>query len=157
MLKQIKQAVKKLLGRGRVEPRNDHYVQQLMKASGWSHDQASKTLYRAKQSLGIRYTDFIRHELYKAPNGDYAAAWKAIQEGQQREAAELDAVIPLVASAMGWEADFIRGKLMEARDRLGCSWEEYCSLALYERNKEEQAALLAAHRNQQTAQEEQSV
>lgn len=120
----------------------DPQVKKVVEKTGWSIEYAIDQMEDAKMRLGINFKDYIRYAFYKISHNDQEKKYKDILAKREKQAAdkqaELEKTIEKVVKLTGWESEFARTKILDARKRTGCAFKEYVLYKFYELEDVEQ-------------------
>lgn len=139
--------VRKSTSQGEKPPKiKKEYLEQVIRDTGWSRKKAIETMRSARQNEGITYYNYTRFKLYEMTvkeAADFLKKRKLDQQERKKEkkvqaAADRKAYLSRLEKKTGWSPDYAEEQYMQARERTGCTAEEYFLYRFYELTPEEQ-------------------
>lgn len=129
-------------------PAREKHIAAVMEATGWTRKKTVDTIKEAKARLGISYGDYSRNAFYNIPIEEQKAKYDEILERKERRRINTEKKneksIAGVMAATGWDHDYTEAKILEARERTGCTYKEYLIYKFYELTPEEQDKVFVA-------------
>lgn len=130
----------------RRKEQKEHDILTVMEKSGWDRGYTVAQIEDAKEKFGITYRDYNKYDFYNIPKEQQQEEYRRIlkekknkkaQKRKEREE-EREKVIAKVMKITGWSYDDTQTKILEARERTGCTFKEYFLYRFYEQSAEEQ-------------------
>jgi len=127
MLQSIKGSIKNLLQKKK-------YIDEIVRKTGWSNEEASKMLDEAVNNLGISYRDYVRAKYYLlTPEEQIKKSKNVLKKRKHKEEKAIEGVM----NATGWDREHTEEMILEAQKRTGCTYKEFYIYRFYELSKEE--------------------
>jgi len=134
MLQSIKGSIKNLLQKKK-------YIDEIVRKTGWSNEEASKMLDEAVNNLGISYRDYVRAKYYLlTPEEQIKKSKNVLKKRKHKEEKAIEGVM----NATGWDREHTEEMILEAQKRTGCTYKEFYIYRFYELSKEEQENVFVA-------------
>lgn len=134
MLKSIKGSIKNLVQKKK-------YIEEIVRKTGWTNEEASRKLDEAVDVLGISYRDYVRAKYYLLlPEEQLKKSKNVLKKRRNKEEKAVESVM----KATGWDREHTEEKILEAQKRTGCTYKEYYIYRFYELSKEEQEKVFVA-------------
>lgn len=119
--------------KSRLKEQREQRIQRLMLVTGWDHDYAAKQIKGMRDRLGITFKEYMKHELYMVPEEEQKQKYESILAEKKKQLKKnRENVIAKVMSETGWERDFAKEKIADARKRTGCTYKEYLTYKFYD-------------------------
>lgn len=120
--------------------KRSRYVELVMVKTGWDYDFARYQMLETKRKYGYTFKQYYKNDLFEAPLEEQDKKFNQMVTDRKAAIAEnRENYLSKVIERTGWERDLAIGKITEARERTGCTYEEYFLYRFYEISKEEQA------------------
>lgn len=125
-----------------------------MEHTGWTREKAEMKIKQAKEKTGITYKDYEKYAFYSIPENQQVEKYKEISKKKKKEEklkVQREEAIAKTMKITGWDYDFTKAKIADARKRTGCAYKEYVLYKFYELSEEEQATYFLIKQSQQIA------
>lgn len=138
----------------RSKKKDNENIQQVMENTGWDRESSLEALREAKKRLGVSFTEYNQHQLYKYDHEEQKKIYDAVLEKRAEE--ETNAVIERrrirgekkeetvqkIMAATGWDHEKTVEKVEDARKRTGCAYKEFYMYKFDELDEKTQEELL---------------
>lgn len=125
-----------------------------MEKTGWTREEAVEKIKKAKKNTGITYKDYEKLEFYTVPENEQIKKYEELTKKKTKEEKlreQREEAIAKVMKITGWDYDFTKDKIADARKRTGCAYKEYVLYKFYELDEEEQSKYFLVKQSQQIA------
>lgn len=122
--------------------RKQELMDTIMEATGWTKERITQNVKEVRRGCGATLKDYVRFSLWKYHSIDEQIA-KYTQLSEQRERIRQlrKECISVTVAATGWESDYAKKHIADARQRLNISYKDYMKLELWKYDDSEEQKL----------------
>ncbi len=122
----------------RLQQSREECIGETVRLTGWDEAFAKEQIKDARERLGISYSDYRKHEFGLIPIENQEEAYKKILKDRERKKQRKECIESAMAKN-GWDEEFAKEQLSDARKRLGISYKDYQKYEFYAIPMEQQA------------------
>lgn len=121
-------------------------IRRVMEQTGWTYDFTAEQMADARKRLGVSYKEYLTYRLFSVPVEEQKQKYEeAVLQTRQKAKEKQECIIVKVMEATGWDHDFTKNRIEEARERTGCTYNEYLIYRFYELDEAGQAEVFVSH------------
>lgn len=99
-------------------------IRTVMEKTGWTYDFAVEQIEDARKRLGVSYKEYLLYNLFNV-HAEEQKYEEALLQTRQKAEERRESVIAEIMATTGWDHDFAKNKIEEARERTGCTYKGY--------------------------------